>query len=82
MKKHRFQAVCEGTHRYKVGGALLNFIKIGVSMSITTTKLIQCGNAEMSANKAFQGVGEVGYWILGVTAVKWIQSCLALCTSF
>lgn len=50
--------------------------------NIATTKLIQCGMAEMAENKAFHGVGEVGYWILVSVAVKWNQSCLALCTSF
>ena len=52
------------------------------AMNIATTKLIQCGMAEMAENKAFHGVGEVGYWILVSVAVKWNQSCLALCTSF
>ncbi len=52
------------------------------AMNIATTKLIQCGTAEKAENKAFQGIGKVGYWILVSVAVKWNQSCLALCTSF
>ena len=52
------------------------------SMNIATTKLIQCGTAEKAENKAFQGIGKVGYWILVSVAVKWNQSYLALCTSF
>ena len=63
-------------------GASLNCINLVVPMNIATTKLIQCGMAEMAENKAFHGVGEVGYWILVSVAVKWNQSCLALCTSF
>ena len=58
-----------------------DFMLVG-AMNIATTKLIQCGMAEMAENKAFHGVGEVGYWILVSVAVKWNQSCLALCTSF
>lgn len=33
MKKYRFQAVCERLHRYKIGGASLNCIKISVPMN-------------------------------------------------
>ena len=79
MKKCRFQS------RFRGGafrGASLNCINLVVPMNIATTKLIQCGMAEMAENKAFHGVGEVGYWILVSVAVKWNQSCLALCTSF
>ena len=50
--------------------------------NIATTKLIQCGIEKMLENKAFQGIGKMGYWILVSIAVKWNQSCLALCTSF
>ena len=63
-------------------GASLNCINLVVPMNIATTKLIQCGMAEMAENKAFHGVGEVGYWILVSVAVKWNQSYLVLCTSF
>ena len=52
------------------------------AMNIATTKLIQCGITEKAENEAFQGIGKVGYWILVSVAVKWNQSCLALCTSF
>ena len=52
------------------------------AMNIATLKLIQWKIAEMRGNKAFQGIGKVGYWILVFVAVKWNQSCLALCTSF
>lgn len=52
------------------------------AMNIATLKLIQWKTTEMPENKAFQGVDEVDYWILGVVAVKWRQSCLAFCTSF
>ncbi len=52
------------------------------AMNIATTKLIQCRVEEMPENKAFQGIGKVGYWILVSVAVKWNQSYLALCTSF
>lgn len=58
-----------------------DFMLVG-AMNIATTKLIQCGIAEKAENKAFQGIGKVGYWILVSVAVKWNQSCLALCTSF
>ena len=51
-------------------------------MNIATLKLIQCEITEMPENKAFQGVGEVEYWILVFVAVKWNQSYLTLCTSF
>lgn len=50
--------------------------------NIATTKLIQCRIEKMPENKAFQGIGKVGYWILASVAVKWNQSYLALCTSF
>lgn len=52
------------------------------AMNIATTKLIQCGIEKILENKAFQGIGKMGYWILVSVAVKWNQSCLALCTSF
>ena len=52
------------------GGASLNCINFVVPMNIATTKLIQCGIAEKAENKAFQGVGEMGYWILVFIAVK------------
>lgn len=52
------------------------------AMNIATTKLIQCRVEKMPENKAFQGIGKVGYWILVSVAVKWNQSYLALCTSF
>ncbi len=58
-----------------------DFMLVG-AMNIATTKLIQCGIAEKAENKAFQGIGKVGYWILVSVAVKWNQSYLALCTSF
>ena len=58
-----------------------DFMLVG-AMNIATTKLIQCGIAEKAENKAFQGIGKVGYWILVSVAVKLNQSCLALCTSF
>lgn len=58
-----------------------DFMLVG-AMNIATTKLIQWETAEKPENKAFQGIGKVGYWILRSVAVKWNQSCLALCTSF
>ena len=71
-----------GCLRGCIGGASLNCINLGVPMNIATTKLIQCGITEKAENEAFQGIGKVGYWILVSVAVKWNQSCLALCTSF
>lgn len=58
-----------------------DFMLVG-AMNIATTKLIQCRIEKMLENKAFQGIGKVGYWILASVAVKWNQSYLALCTSF
>lgn len=58
-----------------------DFMLVG-AMNIATLKLIQCEITEMPENKAFQGVGEVEYWILVFVAVKWNQSYLTLCTSF
>ena len=55
---------------------------LAAAMNIATTKLIQCGITEKAENEAFQGIGKVRYWILVSVAVKWNQSCLALCTSF
>lgn len=57
-------------------------LMVVAAMNIATTKLIQCGITEKAENEAFQGIGKVGYWILVSVAVKWNQSCLALCTSF
>ena len=71
-----------GLLRGCIGGASLNCINLVVPMNIATTKLIQCRIEKMPENKAFQGIGKVGYWILASVAVKWNQSYLALCTSF
>ena len=54
MKKCRFQ------NRFQ-GGASLNCINFVVPMNIATTKLIQCGIAEMAENKAFHGACGFGF---------------------
>ena len=44
-----------------IGGASLNCINFVVPMNIATTKLIQCGIAEMAENKAFHGACGCGF---------------------
>ncbi len=82
MKKHRFQAVCERVHRYKVRGASLNCINFIVPMNIATLKLIQWKPTEVLENKAFLGLNRAAYWILGRIAVILRQPCWVFCTSF